>query len=254
MRTRNRPFNGFTLIELLVVIAIIAILAAILFPVFSIVKENVRKTTCMTQMQRIGQAVAQYKLDNNKYPATLYGVAELANGNPYIGSGVPVPMTKIANKPLFGGQKLVNDNSLYFCPDNVPQDLNAVVNPVYPVTPGVTLVGPVMSGGNPVYFYTGDSYDVGPQVDKNGAPVKVGGNIVMQLHYSLGWTAVTGPGDNGNQLKYSSPLANSTVITWCTYHSAIANNPIINVLMLSGRVKSVPVSIFASKGPLAYSE
>ncbi|MFA0773933.1 MAG: hypothetical protein KEFWMYNX_001965, partial [Candidatus Fervidibacter sp.] len=38
--------RGFTLIELLVVIAIIAILAAILFPVFSRVRDKARQAVC----------------------------------------------------------------------------------------------------------------------------------------------------------------------------------------------------------------
>jgi len=58
---RRRP--GFTLIEMLVVIAIIAVLAAILFPVFSRVRENGRKTKCLANLQQISKAMDLYCSD-----------------------------------------------------------------------------------------------------------------------------------------------------------------------------------------------
>ena len=70
--------RGFTLIELLVVIAIIAILAAILFPVFQKVRENARRTACLSNLKQIGLGVVQYNQDyDEKMPngTSPYGSA-----------------------------------------------------------------------------------------------------------------------------------------------------------------------------------
>lgn len=63
MSNRRR---GFTLIELLIVIAIIAVLAAILFPVFSQVREKARSMACLSNMKQIGIGVQMYVQDQDE--------------------------------------------------------------------------------------------------------------------------------------------------------------------------------------------
>jgi prepilin-type N-terminal cleavage/methylation domain-containing protein/prepilin-type processing-associated H-X9-DG protein len=78
----QRNHRGFTLVELLVVIAIISVLAAILFPVFSMVRAKARIANDTSNLQQIGVNLAQYLLDNNgEAPPFLYGPLPSGAGN-----------------------------------------------------------------------------------------------------------------------------------------------------------------------------
>ncbi len=69
--------RAFTLIELLVVIAIITVLAAILFPVFQGVRENARRTACLSNMRQIGLAASMYIQDvDGHYPQSKQSSAQ----------------------------------------------------------------------------------------------------------------------------------------------------------------------------------
>ncbi|MFN4180937.1 MAG: DUF1559 domain-containing protein [Armatimonadota bacterium] len=55
--------HGFTLTEMLTVIAIMAILMALLFPVFSTVREKARQNSCLTNLKQVGTALTAYAQD-----------------------------------------------------------------------------------------------------------------------------------------------------------------------------------------------
>lgn len=72
MKQTLRP-KGFTLIEVLIVLGIVAGLAALLFPVFSRVREKGRSAVCQSNLKQIAIAMQQYVQDNNgTYPAMQY--------------------------------------------------------------------------------------------------------------------------------------------------------------------------------------
>ena len=61
----SRARRGFTLVEMLIVIGVVALLAAIMFPVFSRVREGGRRTACNNNLRQMGLAFTQYRQDNN---------------------------------------------------------------------------------------------------------------------------------------------------------------------------------------------
>lgn len=95
--SQRRAGRGFTLLELLVVIVIIGLLAGYVAPRYfsQIGKSEVQ--TAKAQIDSIGKALDQYRLDTGRYPSTEQGLAALfarpANepkwSGPYMKKAVP---------------------------------------------------------------------------------------------------------------------------------------------------------------------
>ena len=95
--TRAQRAAGFTLLELLVVMVIIGLLAGFVGPRFfaQIGKSEVK--TAKAQIDALGKALDQYRLDVGRYPSSEEGLAALnerPSGDtrwqgPYLKKGVP---------------------------------------------------------------------------------------------------------------------------------------------------------------------
>lgn len=108
---QNRPTTGFTLIELLVVIAVIGLLAAILFPVFGRVRENARRTACLSNCKQLGMAMMQYAQDyDEKFPTVRYSQATYQ---------APYPNYRTWDAAIFD---YVRTNDAYVCPSVVREN------------------------------------------------------------------------------------------------------------------------------------
>jgi len=85
--TRQRL--GFTLIELLVVIIVIGLLASIVGPRILGRVSEAKSATARTQIELLGTALDNYKLDNGAYPTTEQGLAALQEKP----TREPIPLT-----------------------------------------------------------------------------------------------------------------------------------------------------------------
>ena len=120
--------RGFTLIELLVVIAIIAMLSAILFPVFQSIRENARRTACMSNMKQIGLAVQMYLQDSDE---RLF--VRVAKSSANVGSGRSGTVISSTANPVAYAQAqwwnlmmpYIKNNGVYSCPDDSSPPLSA---------------------------------------------------------------------------------------------------------------------------------
>jgi general secretion pathway protein G len=96
--SHKQQHNGFTLLELLVVMVIIGLLAGYVGPRYfsQIGKSEVK--AARAQIDALGKALDQYRLDTGQYPSTEHGLAalnappagEMRWAGPYLQKAVPL--------------------------------------------------------------------------------------------------------------------------------------------------------------------
>ena len=269
METTRRPagsLRAFTLIELLVVIAIIAILTAILLPVFAAVRENSRQSVSISNLKQIQQSMAQFKLDNHRYPDVLFGYA-------YPGSTMSNGLANAEKDDTANGTKnaalyfpglypaYIKDPEVFTDPNN-PVDANAtaanqvtgqlktqIIAPCNPVSDGVlngagssactgASAGAVIDTTRA--FYKRDAYDSSPEVT-GGNQIDLN-NFVVRYQLAREPTATVVPNgpppdqDYKRQLRWQNPPAD-TLVTLTTYH--VKNADKVLLLFESGTVKKM---------------
>ncbi len=112
--------NAFTLIELLVVISIIAVLMSIMMPALAKVREQGKRTLCLSNLRQVALGALTYEADNGRLPAHVWELSENAFG---ASMAIPTQVTMgLTNpnydvRPLYASYVSVN----YFKCPLVPQ-------------------------------------------------------------------------------------------------------------------------------------
>ena len=91
-----RNCKGFTLVELIVVMVILGMLAALVFPKLLPKVGKGKQSAAKTQIELLGQALDQFRLDTGRYPTTSEGLSALLThpgvpgwDGPYLKKAIP---------------------------------------------------------------------------------------------------------------------------------------------------------------------
>jgi len=202
----------------------------------------------------------------------------ISSGVPMTDAGqTPAPADMLINGYLYREQ--VKDLNVFRTPNNISSTKVSVAIAHFPPRPGGwpanqawigdVLAGPCgsdafgtidcynevtppkVSSGDPRYhkpkfYYTWDSYSIGPRVDVDGNVLRDGaGNPVYDVHYSVDWTgkrgfdSTAGVWDMSNQLKYANPPSERTLFAFTTWHVVTAHSDKVTAISMSGSAKKI---------------
>ena len=243
--TRRRGYaQAFTLIELLVVIAIIAIIAAILLPVFSIVRENARRAACASNLHQIGLALALYTQDSDDAMPSL-----LAPGN-----GDTVYGTDYWQLLAL----YTKNTDVFYCPDRTDQGCAAAAGYAEPL-PNPRCIGyGYNKGPYTVTFYStnGTQSYTSPQSglfrDAESVTVPIPGSMpatyeTTNLYRGISLVGITAPSStfaisdtmSGAVSGYRSTMIGLAQTLAGTSSAGLRHSGRLNMCFVDGHVKSV---------------
>jgi general secretion pathway protein G len=115
--------RAFTLVELLVVIGVLALLAALLFPAFAQARARARQATCASHLKSVGQAVALYASDFERFPR---GLDPADKYTPQIWQFFPNGLQIMSETPLLTDvlRPYVQDDRLWQCAADTGFDIS----------------------------------------------------------------------------------------------------------------------------------
>ena len=157
MQKSSRKTGAFTLIELLVVIAIIAILIGLLFPAFSAVQNQARRTQAKNDLTQIVTAVNAYYTEYGKYPLPSAATSDYIYG----------PGGAATNDDLFYALRAVAGGNINGSDAANPRKV-VFINPPYvkdPANPRSGIGTPTGTGPGQYYDPWGTPYAV--EIDGN---------------------------------------------------------------------------------------
>lgn len=197
----KRASAGFTLIELLVVIGIFVVLTAIMLPIGKRLTEANRASSCQSHLQRIGQALKMYYIDEQGVPPVAAAADGTVDFDDFPALGVLWRLDYLKNRETLHCPRMVDANGKTVTHDS-PDYFRSYMLRDPSAKPSTETLKQFKY--MPYRFATQADYpnDYARQLTRNTHSEKIGTTT-----YTITGSSSSMPPDD-------------TVVTWCNYHAA----------------------------------